>query len=184
MIPVFSTSWDSLLGNSMPFFPKRWSVHPFIFNKMQSHRSDNVLLKMRTDIHNHAETQTHSITALRGGVMESLLPSFHTIRPACCQELHTALGYFRFRTALYTLGQRLPFSLHRLPPILFSQDHLISHTPHGVCISGLMWLYCAIPQKMEMVSTHTACTIKYNMSFICRGDFCLNCGGLLFLSPT
>lgn len=46
------------------------------------------------------------------------VPSIQTVLP-CSDQLWKALGYFRSRTALNTLGQHLPFSLCWLPPLLF-----------------------------------------------------------------
>lgn len=90
-------------------------------------------ISIRTDTNNQVKEQIHHVAALKGSVIESLMKSSPTQSDLpCSDELQTALGYFRSRTVLFTLGLHLPFLCARLSFFhsLF-QNHHISQTLHG-----------------------------------------------------
>lgn len=89
---------------------------------------------IRSDI--QKQVQDHIHLTIIFSVMESAACTQSDL--PCSNKLRTALGYFRSRTALYSLGQHLPFSVCRLPLLLFSFTKS-SHQSHTswACTAGL-----------------------------------------------
>lgn len=139
--------------------PLKSSSYPnyiMISNKTESQGTDRLIapaITIRTDIRNQVGDQIHLAIELRDSVMESEIPPLPSTQSDLpySNKLRTAPGYFRSRTALYTLGQHLPFSLCRLPPPPLFSLPKSSHQSHTswVCIPGL-WDNI-VPLKMEML---------------------------------